>query len=371
MPDQDLSAAKLRRAFQVIVILAAAVIFLAGALLLRKSKNVGAKPPNLSIFHPASLSENMVKDWYPGVDFQPMYPGYTPDQIDQIQRQTFDVRFTYAPWVQFRGEPVKREFVETSRWGYRKNAGQLHPWPPDPDFFNVFVFGGSTTFGSGLPDAETVVAHLERQLSARMTNQTVRCYNFGTGYYFSTQERILFHDQLLQGIVPRMAIFIDGLNDFRQVEGFPEFTPSLHEAMAPDIPFTGYRQFTNDIERAEAVEWVMQRYLNNTRLVTAAASRLAIRIVFVGQPVPFGAYSITPENYPFAQPTEDHNLCAFGYGRFAQLAANGVFGPEFIWAADAFKNSTEPMYADAIHYSPMGARRLAEIIVERMHSGTR
>jgi len=366
MPDPSHSDARLRRAFQIIALLLALVIFLAGALLLGRRHSSGGAGLNLAVFHPASVSGNMVREWYPGVDFRPMYPGYTDDQIDLIQRQTFDIRFIYAPWVQFRGLPVKREYIETSRWGYRKNAGPLHPWPPESTAFNVFVFGGSTTFGSGLPDTETVVAHLERELSRRLTNQLVRCYNFGAGYYFSTQERILFHDLLLQGIAPRMAIFIDGLNDFRQVEGFPEFTPSLHEAMAPDIPFTGYLELTTEAEKKQAVEWVLQRYLRNTRLAASAAVQLDIRTVFVGQPVPFFRYPVTPRTYPFTQPNDDHKLCAFGYPRFGRLAAEGSFGPDFIWAADAFESATESMYADAIHYSPAGARRLARVIAERI-----
>ena len=203
-------------------------------------------------------------------------------------------------------------------------------------------------------------------MAERTTNRTVRCYNFGTGYYFSTQERILFEDLLLTGIVPELAVFIDGLNDFRSVEGFPEFTASLHERMAPDIPFTGYQPPRTDAERKHAIEWVLQRYQRNLRLSAGAARQFGIRTVFVGQPVPFMNYPVTPQTYPLTQPNDDHKLCALAYPRFAQLAASGAFGPDFIWAADAFVDASRPMYADGIHYSSRGARRLAQVIVERV-----
>lgn len=366
MQTTDTTNVRLKQAFRIIVILMVALLFLAGTQLRRWLQDRRQETADLAIFNPSSVSGNMVKEWYPDIDFQPMYPALSPEEIDQVQRETFDIRFVYAPYVQFRGMPVKKRFVETSRWGYRKNAGQLHPWPPDDASYDVFVFGGSTTFGSGLPDSETVVAHLERELSARITNQTVRCYNFGSGYYFSTQERILFHDLLLNGTMPKLAIFIDGLNDFRQVEGFPQFTGPLHETMAPDIPFTGYRSFGSDAERGEAVDRVLHRYSKNILLIATAAHQFGIRTVFIGQPVPFGSYPITPTTYPFKQPNNDHQLCAFGYTRFAEFAAAGSFGPDFIWAADAFREAVKPMYADAIHYSPLGSRRLAQLIVSRI-----
>lgn len=325
------------------------------------------KKEELAIFHPASVSGNMVREWYPDVDWTPIYPGYAMEQIDQIQRQTFDVRYVYAPYVQFRPLPTKSKFVEITSAGFRKNAGPPHPWPPEPAAFNVFVFGGSTTFGNGLPDSETIAAHLEREFQMSITNQTVRCYNFGTGYYFSTQERLLFEDLILNGFVPKLAIFIDGLNDFRQVEGFPEFTPSLHERMAPDIPFTGYQTPQNDQERTAAAKWVIQRYQRNLRLIESAGREVGTTTYFIGQPVPFGDYPINPRTYPFQQPNDDHRLCAFGYPHFAQLAQADALGTNFIWAADAFRHAEEPMYCDAVHYSPRGAKRLARVISERVY----
>lgn len=353
---------KLRRAFQVIVVLLALVLFL-GGWLIRDRINEREK---LAMFHPASVSGNMVREWYPGVDWGPIYPDYSAEEIDQIQRQTFDVRYVYSPYVQFRALPMRTNFVEIAPAGFRKNAGPLHPWPPEPTAFNVFMFGGSTTFGNGLPDSETVVAHLEREFQSAITNQTVRCYNFGTGYYFFTQERLLFEDLLLNGLVPKIAIFIDGLNDFRQVEGFPEFTPSLHERMAPDIPFTGYQTPQNDQDRAVAAKWVLQRYQRNLRLIESAGKQAGAATYFIGQPIPYGDYPINPQTYPFKQPNEDHRLCAFAYPQFAQLAQAEAFGPNFIWAADAFRNATEAMYCDAVHYSPRGAKRLARVIFERV-----
>ena len=49
-------------------------------------------------------------------------------------------------------------------------------------------------------------------------------YNFGRAFYFSSQERILFEQLLLDGHRPATAVFLDGLNDFYFASGQPQFT---------------------------------------------------------------------------------------------------------------------------------------------------
>src|SRR6185369_12207002 len=95
--------------------------------------------------------------------------------------------------------------------GFRAGRDQ-RPWPPDPARFNVFVFGGSTTFGYGVADGDTIASQLQPLLARH--GRDVAVYNFGRGYYYSTQERILYEQLLAGGFVPALAVFIDGLNDF-------------------------------------------------------------------------------------------------------------------------------------------------------------
>ncbi|MGB0581132.1 MAG: SGNH/GDSL hydrolase family protein [Limisphaerales bacterium] len=353
---------KLKRAFQVIVILLMTVIFLGGWRIRDRIR----EREDLFVFDAGSTSENFARIWYPEVDWSKIYPGFSDEEIDQIQRQTFAVRYVYQPYVQFGAWPKESEFVNIGAGGVRKNAGPTHPWPPDASAFNVFVFGGSTIFGYGLPDWETVVSSLESQFRASLPQQTVRCYNFGAGYYFSTQERVLFENLLLRGHRPNVALFIDGLNDFRQLDGAPEFTSSLHDRMAPDIPRTLPPRPENDAAREVTAQLVLERYQRNVQLIESAAQRFGVGVFFLAQPVPFGDYPINAATYPFTQPNEEHRLCAIGYAPFAKMAEARAFGTNFVWAADAFRDAKEAMYCDAVHYSPRGAKRLAQVIFERV-----
>ncbi len=72
---------------------------------------------------------------------------------------------------------------------------------------HVFVFGGSTTFGHGVPDDDTVVAYLNR-LDSDNTY-----LNFGIQAYDSIREIDKLLYLLRKGLRPKQVMFIDGLND--------------------------------------------------------------------------------------------------------------------------------------------------------------
>jgi hypothetical protein len=86
------------------------------------------------------------------------YTGWSSSQLIQLHNES-RVIFAYEPIVQFRIKPMSGSYVNASPHGFRFNARQA-PWPPSRDALNVFVFGGSTTFGWLLPDRETIVSQL-------------------------------------------------------------------------------------------------------------------------------------------------------------------------------------------------------------------
>ena len=248
--------------------------------------------------------------------------------------------------------------------GFRKGRGEA-PWPPARDAVTVFVFGGSTTLGFGLPDDQTLASALEASLGRRYPGRMVRCYNFGRGYYFSAQERALFESLLAQGVAPNLAVFIDGLNDFIYHDGVPELTPRLAAFVAPDLPWPQRPEPADDRERAAAVDRMIARYRQNVRLTEGLAQAAGVPVIFVGQPVPFLDFPMSPATYPFTSTFAEHRLAGWGYGRFRQAAQDGLFGEHFVWCGNAFAQADRIMYVDSIHYSAAGAELLAQCIVDR------
>ena len=70
------------------------------------------------------------------------------------------------------------KYINVDENGFRmtKNQG---PWLPSPKYFNVFLFGGSTTFGYGIPDHQTIASYLQEFLSIVPLGKEARVYNFG------------------------------------------------------------------------------------------------------------------------------------------------------------------------------------------------
>ncbi|GAG17525.1 unnamed protein product, partial [marine sediment metagenome] len=145
----------------------------------------------------SSPETNPVQETYDSVDWAVVYPDLEPDQIERLLAETWTRPHAYEPLTQFTERPYRGEYVNITEMGYRLGRDQ-GPWPPEDRPYNIFVFGGSTTFGYGVADDQTIASHLQRRLGERTTRE-VRVYNFGRGMYRSSQERVLFEQLLVSG----------------------------------------------------------------------------------------------------------------------------------------------------------------------------
>ena len=75
----------------------------------------------------------------------------------------------------------------------------------------IFMFGGSTMWGSGVRDSSTVPSYLSKYLCNK--NVPVEVANFGEGGFVSTQGLIALQLELRKENYPDIVIFYDGIND--------------------------------------------------------------------------------------------------------------------------------------------------------------
>jgi hypothetical protein len=90
-----------------------------------------------------------------GLPLQQSYPNWSENDVKQQLHETYSRPRVPEKYTGFREPPFSGRFIHVTEWGYRLSKDQ-GPWPPDPKHFNVFFLGGSTAFGWGLPDHETV-----------------------------------------------------------------------------------------------------------------------------------------------------------------------------------------------------------------------
>lgn len=324
--------------------------------------------------------------------FGEVHPGMRREEIRALWEETYRASsgFVYEPFTQFRIAAFEGEHITVDVNGFRRHAG-AGPWPPDADSLNVFLYGGSTAFGYGVGDEQTVAAHLQRDLAGRLGASSaggpVRVYNFGRSGYFSTQERLLFERQLAHGTPPDVAVFLDGLNDSRIVDGLPIFTarferlfelgdtgastalarlPMMRLARAVTRGGRGAAAVATPEAEEERSREMAARYLANRRMIEAVAAAHGVGAFFVWQPVAF--YGYDRSHHLFAEHREPPHVEA-GYRHMATLAADGRLGESFLWLADMQRGVEEPLYVDQAHYSgPMGRRiagRIGRWLVER------
>jgi lysophospholipase L1-like esterase len=167
-------------------------------------------------------------------DYQ-AYTRITKPEIDTYldEQDAFgSVGFVYAPWVQFRAPEFRGKYLNTDARGFRRTTA---PKSSGGNPLKVHVYGGSTTFGYGVPDDHTIPSYLQRQLDQESGGRAVLVKNFGIGFYYSSQEQQLLLTALKDGDVPDWAIFIDGGNDTAQLSlrhDEPIFTPAMKRAWA-------------------------------------------------------------------------------------------------------------------------------------------
>jgi len=314
------------------------------------------------------------------VQLRELYPFLKEDsEIYSILRGW--IPLTYDPYTQFKEKPIHKKYVNVNENGFRE-IGDQGPWPPDKKSFNIFVFGGSTTFGYSLPDDFTIPARLQQLFDDRRDpRKRVRIYNFARGAYFSSQERVLFEKLLVSGAVPDMAIFIDGLCEFTKnsyKDDGLDFTKQLTMFMEgkystlsklPILSLFGNKTDAQDDSdprfsdkpNPAFFERVLGRYLANKRIIEAIAREFHVVPIFVWQPVPTYKYDL--KHHLFVE--HGFGIAAStinGYPYAAELHKRKVFGDDFLWLADMQENMSKPVYIDTVHYSAEMCRIISEHI---------
>ena len=334
--------------------------------------------------------ENPALEKYSPDLLRQVYTDMSETEFRQLLTESFRRPFTFEQWVQIREAPFQGKYVNVSEHGFRK-VPQQGPWPIDPNNYNVFMFGGSTTFGYGVRDDQTLPACVQRMLAARgVANKRVCIYNFGRGYYYSTPERILFEQLLINGAKPNLAIFTDGLNDFYHPDDVLENTPELKKAMEPSVP----KAVTNHILAVlmklpvgEAAEFigsriiaparpgkgdpavlatVINRYVFNKTAIELIARNHGIATVFVFQPVPYYLYD--QNHHLFRGNVMIYHDVTVGYPMMVEHMKQHPMGDGFLWLADIQKDQAKPLYCDQVHYTPEFTNQIAGEIVKFIDS---
>jgi len=198
--------------------------------------------------------------------FKRVYPGKTDEQIVQLIHDQPELRSAYEPFAEFRSTASISTTLNIHQAGFRLGGENQGSWPLDRKAINIFVFGGSTTIGSGVEDDKTIPAALQSLLRERggEGGPAINVYNFGVGAFFSSQEVTYFQNQLRYGYVPDMVVFIDGLNDFHFWDGDPATSKNYRHV------YYLLQHMSRQIGREQGVAWHFVEFVKSLPIVKLA-----------------------------------------------------------------------------------------------------
>lgn len=293
----------------------------------------------------------------------------------------------YVPYVLWRRPEFHGTYLNIDEHGLRRTV-----WPADlaatPK--RVFVFGGSTLWGVGVPDGSTIPSLLNAALG-----RDYQVFNFGEHGHVSGQELNRLLGELVRGNVPDVVIFYDGIND-AYVGMYAPAEPGAHvdlERAAPVVVADTNDLLAELVRRYSttyrALRWLSDRvtsrraerareakasrdieprakdtigiWLERGSVVRALGARYGFRSLFFWQPtLLWGKKPLQPYEGVLAGgvgPVATRAIRAAYDEAEKRLAAAEDTGAHFI--ARIFDDETRPVYIDWAHVGPQGNRTIA------------
>jgi lysophospholipase L1-like esterase len=299
----------------------------------------------------------------------------------------------WEPYVYWRRRPYAGDLIQVDAEGVRRTWSGLPKGSfPNTRKTRIFFFGGSTLWGSGASDEETIPSWCIRMLTEK--GYAVEGVNFGEGGYVSTQGLIYLLRQLQKGNNPNLVVFYDGFNDMgsafmNEAAGLPaneenrrqEFNLVNRSTLSKSFPLLlrsmnlykllhGEPTLRNEdyqrklgIYTSGGVLDALRVYLVNVRTVEAMGKAFGFEPFFFWQPTVFTKAKRTPyeDDFVMKNPimakvqTDAISLIA----RAPELARH----PKFKDVSDALGDHADQTFFDECHVNGKGNELIARKIV--------
>lgn len=282
-------------------------------------------------------------------------------------------------FVLWRSKPHDGEYIHVSAAGLRRT------WNPSQGGLpRVWIFGGSTVWGWGQRDDQTIPSVVSRRL--KEMGAPAELLNAGQIAYFSTQELNLLLRMLQSGERrPDVVVFVDGVNESlmpaenggahigqgggawqrnRQV-----FLPSTSRAFWWFIKRTAsYRVLTRPgkavpiADVTSVSDQIARIYVTNVRAIEALASAFKFKVLFYWQPTLVDKTAVSPLEAEAMTMDEIvwHDFAALWRASSAKVKAELAGDPAFRDLGLLFNAETGTVFPDTIHYNERAAAKLAE-----------
>ena len=288
----------------------------------------------------------------------------------------------FEPYVHFRRDEFHGKFINTEADGTRRTV-KGHP---AADSKKVFMFGGSTLWGTGVADDKTIPSIVQALLG-----DGYDVYNFGDSAYVSTQELNVLLQLLAQGNIPDIVIFYDGVNDGYAGAYSPAIPRDPHNLRLRDGPKkplvleiiyrSNYRKLLEMLMRKwKFAAWdekvapsipansagTIDAYEAHIRQVTALAREYGFQAYFFWQPNLFSLSRTVEIPFERGVITSSSPTLVASQQAVYQAARERLSGREdenIFFLGNIFDETDEPVYIDWHHLGANGNEIIAREMV--------
>jgi len=355
-----------------------------------------------AILELGSLAVRHVYHWiHSGIQQGPASPAYQGyPWVQEFWKEEYLRRGTvfedrYVPFLIWGEKPFHGEYInidESFMGSLRRTVNSLGPACDQAPRKVIWMFGGSTVFGWGVPDTETIPSNLSRELNSAGSGCFV-ILNAGAEGYVTNQELLLLVEALKTGQRPDMVIFYDGVNDAdaatapgtpaphldfdrlkARIEGsleskldFLESSNSLGLARIIGGRFKRNASFAPPpAELAARAAATLDNYEANLRVVKSLGQAYNFQAFCFWQP---SLASGSKPLVPFEQQLVGHILDTgpFKIERAVndEAARRSLRNADFVFLGQIFDSVEEPLYFDYfMHLGPRGNQIVAHAIAK-------
>ncbi len=307
------------------------------------------------------------------------------DWIDAYWNEHQDSRHTqWTSYVYWRRKPFDGAIIDVDAHGFR-----VTPAPTTPPAHTIWLFGGSTAWGTGNRSQGTLAAQLQQVYRERAPELGVRVLNFAESGYVSRQSLTAFQSALAcPQPAAELAIFLDGANDvFAALQegqaGLPqnednrrrEFNSSRQlsaQLRAWALRLQGIARLagstpgpTGAAELDTLAAAIVDAYLAHAMQASALARQHRMDTIHAWQPTAFDRSPARADEAAIVGASIATHVTLQRQAR-ARLRARLAADPSIaaIDLGNLYDTTSEPVFFDFVHLSERGQRLLAERLYE-------
>ena len=348
------------------------------------------------------------------VDSRALLPAYQGAEYDPaaLWREIWagtNIWLNYEPYTVWSRKPISGEYVNVDDSGRRVTTDNSTA----ADAFVIWSFGGSTTWGMAVPDAETLPSQLSRRFNAAGVPTRVR--NFGETGFVATQDLLALVRALQNRPAPDLVVFYEGANEplgltdrpdlvnphylMDRIQGLFEQTietehpavvllkqtafyrlaDALGNRIATVVPVSRESTYPTPLEDIpDVARTSAQAYRTNLEIITSLAGEYGFTPYFFFQPrLGVGAKTLDEsERQLLDDLREDRQedwMIRFTI-ELRKQTVEAIGSDAAAWRfhdiADVFADTPAPVYVDWVHVSHTGNARIADEIFRIIRADT-